>query len=122
MRDIKFRAWDTKEEKMYQCISIACDGENKWITLVYTSDSFVNSLDNEHIVMQNTGLFDIEETEIYEGDILLVKDRYGEYYCVVHFKNGSFYLDEELLFDEIETFESKVVGNIYENKELLAKN
>lgn len=122
MRKIKFRAWDLEKKKMYQCVTVACDNKNKWITLIYTSYGLVDSLENQHVVMQNTGLFDVEEKEIYEGDILLVKDRYGEYYCTVHFKNGAFYLDEEFLFDEIENFESKIVGNIYENADLLKLN
>lgn len=119
MRQIKFRAWDKEECKMYQCVTVACDNENKWITLIYTDIHLVCSLENEHVVMQNTGLFDIDNKEVYEGDIILIKDGYGQYYCQVHFNNGSFYLGEELLFDEIETFECRVVGNIYENKDLL---
>lgn len=66
MRKIKFRAWDLEKKKMYQCVTVACDNKNKWITLIYTSYGLVDSLENQHVVMQNTGLFDVEEKEIYE--------------------------------------------------------
>ena len=59
--------------------------------------------------------------EIYEGDIIC--EQYGEYYKVV-FKNGSFRAeDEEYSLDLIDLVAQKceVIGNIYENSELLGE-
>ena len=77
---------------------------------------------NECIVMQFTGLKDINDKEIYEGDILEICN--GSINCfpwmqknsVVVFKNGSFNVP---IWDFDSTHWIKVIGNIYENPELL---
>lgn len=62
--------------------------------------------------------------EIYEGDILF--ESFGEKYYKVVFENGSFRAEfegdfEEYSFDLIDVVAQncEVVGNIYENSELL---
>jgi len=76
-------------------------------------------------VGQYTGLLDKNKTEIYEGDI--IKGLNGKIDIVV-FKLGCFYWDGfPLIFDgESDSFEiyptedwSEVIGNIYENPELI---
>ncbi len=70
---------------------------------------------------QYIGMKDINDVEIYEGDIL--KDRYGEIfevqYCNENCAFGSLlYAHKE--FYLLKDFENvKVIGNIYENPELL---
>ena len=83
-------------------------------------------------VMQFTGLKDKNGKDIYEGDIM--GDEYGRVCSVVKFKDGSFYHDftqkeKEPFYEKIlanlttedEPIRScwKVIGNIYENPELL---
>lgn len=140
MREIKFRAWDAKEEKMWWPDAIAADGRNIALINVFgvqTSDT------QEDVLMQYTGLKDKNGKEIYEGDIIqavypnvlepLMRKR-GERYEIVYrvgafkafdlaTKNGviedSFLHDKSFGRAHLEGYE--VIGNIYENKELLSK-
>lgn len=76
------------------------------------------------ILMQSTGLFDKNNKEIFEGDIVLVL---GSLYTVFYdIEKGSYRLkphDDRWLVDYMSNFSHggnfEVVGNIYENKELL---
>lgn len=83
-------------------------------------------------VSQFTGLYDTRKKEIYRGDILYerYKDEheekgYGEVYVEVSFKDGSFTWIGETTKEHHsfvnEPIHNKyhVIGNIYQNKELL---
>ena len=116
-RIIKFRAWNKEENKMW---SFDVMDRNK----IFALDSnlphkdFLVIPDGSHIeLMQFTGLTDKNGKEIYDGDV--VKYREGVY-KVDWFENG-FYLfrDVRAKFD-IWWVETEVIGNIYENPELLA--
>jgi len=68
MREIKFRAWDKKEKKMYPILgianqAIACGGQ------IY--NEMIESCDFE--VMQYIGLKDKNGKEIYDSDLLRIK-------------------------------------------------
>lgn len=117
MREIKFKAWDKESKRMYD-----------WkITRQYPMDYTFNS----DIVtpMQYTGLKDKNGTEIYESDILECQDWDGEKYVTeVKFGDGAFYIEVNgcdydytvigwAIRQDID--ECCVIGNIYENPELL---
>lgn len=117
-REIKFRAWDGTE--MYTPI-IGQDGK------IYRSDrDFEDGNYAPHDdLMQYTGLKDRNGKEIYEGDVLEFPegDRHEVNYdnMVASFmltqrKPGATYSNG---FDMIDAHESQVIGNIYENPELL---
>lgn len=131
MREIKFRAWDKEEKKMYQCVIIGCTQKDRWNPLIYTDNHIINSLENDYELMQYTGLKDKYGKELYEGDIVKVEmEEYEypkgyvgvEYNAKVYFKKGAFYLGDKPLKDFLDcNIDIKVIGNIYENSGLLER-
>jgi len=138
-REIKFRAWDKKENKMQQVVQILYGHEASNYPL---SVDFFRSVKSRLIkdieLMQYTGLKDKNGVEIYEGDIIdylgtfesgdgyrgEIKFDEGVYYFMGKSKIGrkagviSSYvgLAHEKAYQHCE-----VIGNIYENPELLTK-
>lgn len=129
----KFRAWDKANKKMCDVkawsefnggeVTIKRDGENA---------SYVVSLD-DIILMQSTGLKDKNGVEIFEGDIVkscrLVDGRIYEYVGQVKFVDFSWNIvDKKDTYDPFynytdgypdEIWEIEIIGNIYQNSELL---
>ena len=123
MREIKFRAWDSVQEVMLPVENI--DFRNDLITLNEDDNSLTDTFEMITL-MQYTGMKDKNGKEIYEGDIVGSLHMRAE----VIFEDGSFrfkWVDKitkrvrkynEPMFKNTNiVFE--VMGNIYENKELL---
>ena len=127
MREIKFRAW-LKEQKMVNTETI--DFTDKSIQYLKRSE-IINayilrreSFDDVEL-MQYTGVKDKNGKEIYEGDIVILNDAEEESRCVVKYKYGSYILVDGDLRENLSNVEDRfleVVGNIYENKNLLEEN
>lgn len=136
MREIIFRAWHKKERKMYKVdeICFECD-KVKLKGLKITKEEKIPMADVQ--LMQYTNLKDQNGRKIYEGDILNLEDEYeGDIRTRVVFYNGAFgtldirssiHVPEPLaniIDDKNATHQLKddaVIGNIYENPELLKK-
>ncbi|KQC91077.1 hypothetical protein AM596_16545 [Clostridium perfringens CP4] len=124
-RDIKFRGWDSVNEVMLQVESI--NFREGYVSLNEGDNSLTDTLEMIEL-MQYTGLNDKDGKEIWEGDIL---ERYGYWSIRIEYDKGCLMvrdLDEVrynnlILNVPICNFESindwKVIGNIYENPELL---
>ena len=110
MREIKFRAWDNRSEKM-----IVFKNADMWDT---------NWLDDSDI-MQFTGLKDKNGVDIYEGDLLKFKATTVNGIFSIVFRNGSFCLSNSwsdyTSFDHYEFSSNniQVIGNTHENPELI---
>lgn len=124
---LKYRAWDKHGQKMF-----ADDELIIWNGNVYANDSkklTCNnlkgwSIDDEYL-MQSTGLRDKNGKEVFVGDIIkctrgclhevYIEKEYGGTYCggmpAVYLKD----LREGYAWTEHE----EIMGNVYENKELL---
>ena len=129
----KFRAWHKTWEEMGKVKRIRFDDDANVTTVLFIGkDLGVNAKIDEFEIMQSTGLKDKNGKEIFEGDIVTDGDvtsdiKYhqtlgfymiGKYGFSVPFGQG---VDVEY-FEEFADHVSKtfeVVGNIYENPELL---
>ena len=115
-REIKFRAFDKEAKTMHEVSSI--DFDNKQIFI--QEEIFDVWLNLEDVIlMQFTGLYDKNDKEIYEGDIVRISPKEKS---AVTYEKGSFYVKAKegnfrLGNWKKETLE--VLGNIYENLELL---
>ncbi|MDR6794710.1 putative phage protein (TIGR01671 family) [Pseudarthrobacter oxydans] len=110
MRAIKFRAWDHQSQQM-----VASD----LVAQVPLDDA----MDNGAVLMQYTGVEDKNGVEIYEGDIVAnghdkgkVVFRYGAYEATWRHRDYNPHLD---VWIENGRAQIQVIGNIYENPELL---
>lgn len=126
MREYKFRAWDNENNQMLDVQELNFEdcfygGEMQIKTTMY-NDYFDC---REMPLMQYTGLHDKDGKEIYEGDILQIdiekawvmwNERYGYFELV---PIGDYYFDSPVIGEAIEYTDSELIGNIYENKELL---
>ena len=125
-RELTFRTWDTKRNEWY--------GTSDPSTLtLYDFAMFgecmrdclppLEELGNV-ITTQYTGLRDKNDKKIFEGDI--VKYKHFEYLLVVRYTNGGFFLQNPQkwltgiwMTSDLPRNEGEVVGNIFDNPELL---
>nr|DAT00548.1 MAG TPA: YopX protein [Caudoviricetes sp.] len=122
----KYRLWDKNRQVMYDNSQLII-----WNGNVYANDSKKLTCNNlkgwsvdDDYLMQSTGLFDKYGQEIFEGDIIkMSKDVYSEptYYEVVRHRGGAYRLESKQHGCELwlRHTDCEVVGNVYENKELL---
>jgi len=122
MREIKFRAWDKKKEKLIY--------QNEMDHLIFPGKRKVENFEDIEL-MQYTGLKDENGKEIYEGDVVEVDGGYRGRKCigVVVWEEHGFNLDKikgdtmthfDAPWDLLSEGQKEVLGNIHENPELLS--
>jgi uncharacterized phage protein (TIGR01671 family) len=122
MREIKYKAWCSERKLMCEVISI--NFEEDTITVKYPDGHRCTYKLSLFILMQYTGLKDKNGKEIFEGDV--IKDNDGDI-RTIQFVNGSFggrltlVPHLALLIDE-EMYNCEIIGNRFENPELLQTN
>lgn len=132
-REIKFRAWDKENKIWLEEFLVTPDGE---LLIIGEYEKAKVGLTNGWISGENielvrfTGLLDKNGKEIYEGDILVViqknKEEKAFSKIIMKFENhhiGDFHNWEIHGFRDYSKstygFEVEIIGNIYENKELM---
>lgn len=144
-RELKFRAWDIKENKMIPSVGITSDGTvftMRSVSKVRIGDELktqnadcVAYMNDEVQLMQYTGLKDEGDREIYEGDIVIweacsCEVRFGFHTAAksiaissTEIKAYGFYLyfygmkcDDPI--DGYVGGNCRIIGNIYENPDL----
>jgi uncharacterized phage protein (TIGR01671 family) len=138
VREIKFRVWFVPSSKMYFGVNVIST-PNQGVALEKYKDGdrsrenlrFYSPLDEECILMQFTCVRDKNGREIYEGDIVRWNhgaDQNDNGVHAVEFRGGAYCLADPARYalrvfcrpfggDVAERIE--VLGNIYENPELL---
>lgn len=133
MREIKFRAWNKFNEEMLKVSAIALE-RNCFKTSSYVIGSQPHFYDEHNdchaiadcVLMQYTGFTDKNGVKIYEGDIVNCREYecfgriswhedMGAFMFDIVYEGGGF--DAEWIIDYADHLE--VIGNIYENPELL---
>lgn len=140
MREIKFRAWIKKESRMAEVQNLGQNGKS-----IVVDDSDMDGTYNRHFgsnkyeLMQYTGLKDENEKEIYEGDIVSIPSaqvrdftddtptqriiKWNDEDCQFTFykldgkKQTSGWCFRQQILNQ-----SEIIGNIYENPELLKQS
>lgn len=127
----KYRAWISEADTMTNDLK-GIDFENETVVLkkFYWEDGFPVEEEvfeveiGNAIIMQSTAMVDREGRIIFEGDIVkMSKDVYSEptFYEVVRHRGGAYRLESKQHGCELwlRHTDCEVVGNIYENRELL---
>ena len=138
MREIEFRGKTPEGKWIYGGISITNDRawiDQGFIGREWFGDTFVD----KDTIGQYTGIKDENDIEIYEGDI--IKFSYDAFIGnfdtftakgIVVFEDGAFFVnclenernikDEQFLLYEINIDAIEIIGNIWDNPELLKEN
>jgi uncharacterized phage protein (TIGR01671 family) len=135
-REVKFRVWDNENRCFFKDTNRAYEGVIEQLLISPSGDIYLRKMDglyheslfpDRFVKQPYTGLNDHNSVDIYEGDICQAEEMLfplsGTRKGIVKYIDGSYLLenidgkDGDYLFSE--SAEITVLGNIYENPELL---
>ena len=115
-REIKFRAFDKVANTMHKVSSIDFDSKQVFIQ----EENFDVWLDLDDVeLMQFIGLYDKNDKEIYEGDIVRFSPKEKS---AVTYEKGCFYVKAKQGYFQLGNWKKEtleIIGNIHKNPELL---
>lgn len=126
MREIAFRAWNEKTKTMI--LPPSCISSNPGLTMTFDGRTYINGKYQDLIYMPWTGLITKDAEKIYEGDILGGSFEGGYILWCDTCKNLQYHACDECFacigdvhWYEVVEEDGKliVIGNIYENPELM---
>lgn len=131
----KFRAWHKEYTVMANVLRLDFICNQVWVDVALHEDDMGEIIEHKWDIdkielMQWTGLNDANGNEIFEGDIIRIEEDGETDYGKVRFSDGMFWVMPVMLFDdyalsqytECPDYKVGVIGNIYENFELLEAN
>jgi hypothetical protein len=110
-RAIKFRAWDNRIGAATSGMTYDAETHPNWSDFI--------SYPLYYTVMEFSGLADKNGALIYEGDILKCSFRRDNFYVEVRFHQGCFLFGNRAPLEFLQYNEVEIVGNIYNNPELM---
>lgn len=141
----RVRAWDKKSKKMLKSFKFTDWEKNSFFDFPCSQnennkDCSSQVVEGECIIMECTGLKDKNDKLIYEGDVIKFKlseyaikylnisptnsiskvYRWKGYFAIEVYENNDIHIN--LNFGAYPTCELEVIGNIYENPELLKES
>ena len=121
----KFRAWHKTWEEMGKVKRIRFDDDGNVTTVLFEGKVFGENVKIDEIeLMQSTGLKDKNGKGIFEGDLL----KSNKYITSVFYEDGAYCVKFRRtpnttvtmnVISFIEKYKTSIVGNVYENQELL---
>ena len=133
MREYKFRCWDTENKEMLKVQELDFEDTFYGGRLSIRTDKYNDYFDMEDMVlMQYTGLKDKNGNEIYEGDIVFIKGEtkllditgkveYSNILAQFIITNTGSIVNEAEPLGDYEEEDIEIIGNVYDNPELLEK-
>lgn len=127
----RYRVFDNDDKKMHDVIFL--NYENNSVEWYNGNNKKRAAFIEEVPTLQCTGLKDKNDKDIYDGDILKFKlledfaafgtnEKYVEIIAPVIYEYGGFFIEQSensIFLGQLPMSEIEVVGNIYENPELL---
>lgn len=122
MREIKFRGYSIKENKWKYGYLSKYNNKHG-----ISDDMGIGDFVYKESIGEYTGYKDINDIEIYEGDIVETTRGLNHIIGAVIYHKASWYIQSKegynvRLISIFSTAENKIIGNVYENKELLEEN